>query len=178
MIVILGWPDSGKSAYAEELAEKVTGGAKMAYIATMIPFDDQAVDRIKRHRKLRENKNFETFEEAYSVFNVVESLKREGIETVLLECLSNLTGNVMHMDENKDKSDEKIIEEILNDILSLSYNVKNLIVVANRFDIKEEYDADTVRYISINEQVNKRLMKEADSYALVENGEWIIYDNN
>ena len=41
MILVIGTPDSGKSAYAEELAVKSSGGAYMAYIATMIPFGDE-----------------------------------------------------------------------------------------------------------------------------------------
>ena len=174
MILIIGTPDSGKSAFAEELAVCLSGGEKMAYVATMIPFDEDGENRIQRHRKLREGKNFITFEEPHHVSKVSESLEKEGIKTVLLECVSNLVGNVIHM---LDGEDDYLINEIVNDISVFSSCVENLIVVANYFEQDSKYDSETNRYIHINNLVNERLKHIADMYYVKEDGQWMRKDN-
>lgn len=178
MILVIGTPDSGKSAYAEELAVKSGSGKDMAYIATMIPFGVEGEKRIEKHRHLREGKSFITYEEPYKVSSLLNELNEKGIKTALLECVSNLTGNVIHMAENSDKGDDELINDIVADIVMLSDGVRNLYVVANYFEQKHEYDEDTARYIRINNAVNERLKLASESYALKQNGEWTLYDNN
>ena len=59
--LITGGSGSGKSAYAEE---RITGFGEREriYIATMYPFDEESRQRVKRHRAMREKKNFQTIE--------------------------------------------------------------------------------------------------------------------
>ena len=49
--LILGGTRSGKSSFAQELAEK--SGHKLLYIATAEAFDDEMTDRIHRHQQDR-----------------------------------------------------------------------------------------------------------------------------
>ena len=178
MILVIGTPDSGKSALAENIAVEKSQGKRMAYIATMIPYGDEGKNRIGRHKKLREGKNFITFEEPYSVSNILHETKNMNIETALLECVSNLVGNVSHTVENLEKDKKSLIEALFLDIKNASDEIKNLVVVANNFEINSEYDEDTVRYIEINNSVNERLKTIAEMYVVKEGNEWIYYDNN
>lgn len=178
MILIIGTPDSGKSLLAENIAVEKSLGEKMAYIATMIPFGDEGKNRIERHKKLREGKNFITFEKPYSVSGLADEINACHINTALLECVSNLVGNVIHKDENLDRDEDVLVNDIVADIAYLSEEVENLIVVANHFELKADYDTDTVRYVKINNLVNEKLKEVAETYIVKEGEEWIYYDNN
>ena len=94
LIVVTGGSGSGKSQYAEDqvvqLSREMSGDAKLYYIATMYPFDEESHKRIARHRDMRREKNFETVEQ-YTNLKELE-FPKESI--VLLECMSNLTANV------------------------------------------------------------------------------------
>lgn len=56
--LIIGYPDSGKSAMAERMVTEMSEPGERVYLATMIPFGQEGRDRIARHRKLREGKGF------------------------------------------------------------------------------------------------------------------------
>ena len=85
MILINGGSSSGKSAFAETLiveqakkeevmaeaaGKSMRGGARKTdlrhqpsfYLATMIAWDEECRERIRKHRKMREKKNFMTIE--------------------------------------------------------------------------------------------------------------------
>lgn len=59
--LITGGSGSGKSAYAESVITGF-GEHERIYIATMYPFDEESHERIRRHRKMRGEKNFQTLE--------------------------------------------------------------------------------------------------------------------
>lgn len=202
MILVIGTKDSGKSAFAEQLAISInsrTSDCKnIAYIATMQALDDEAVTRIEKHRNQRAGKGFITFEEAYCVSSLIDTLEAAAIDTVLLECVSNLVGNVMHSDESRcvgkqeniranasenvhekfNFEENDIVKRIVADIGSLDDKIKNLIVVTNYFDISDEYDDETKKYISINNAVSDRLKEVSKQYALKTKGGFELYDND
>ena len=114
MILINGGSSSGKSAFAETLiveqakkeevmaeaagkscaAAPENGSAPSAifYLATMIAWDEECRERIQKHRKMREKKNFMTIE------CPVDLSKAEvpAGSRCLLECVSNLAANEMY----------------------------------------------------------------------------------
>ena len=59
--LVIGGAASGKSEFAESLVLQM-GTLPRWYIATMQPFDDECRERIRRHRKMRAEKQFETIE--------------------------------------------------------------------------------------------------------------------
>ena len=146
---ITGGSGSGKSEFAENIAMKL--GGKMLYVATMKPYDDECLKRIERHRKMRDGKGFRTVECYTDLSEITESA-----DTILLECMSNLTANVMFSDNN-DNAFEKIIGGILN------LKSENIVIVTNEISSDGiEYDRDTKMYISLLGKINSMLSKRAD----------------
>ena len=123
----------------------------MLYVATMKPYDDECLKRIERHRKMRDGKGFRTVECYTDLSEITESA-----DTILLECMSNLTANVMFSDNN-DNAFEKIIGGILN------LKSENIVVVTNEISSDGiEYGGDTKIYISLLGRINSALSKHAD----------------
>ena len=91
LIFITGGARSGKSSYAEKLAERIEGD--ILYVATSIPFDDEMKDRVKKHRE-RRPQNWATLE-TYKNFDVKLPEKLEGKAGVLFDCVTNMVSNLM-----------------------------------------------------------------------------------
>lgn len=91
-VLISGGCKNGKSSYAERLAIKLSKDNKRYYVATMVPYDDEDFDRIKRHREERKNLGFETIE----INDNLDALKTiKNNETILLDSLTALIYNYM-----------------------------------------------------------------------------------
>ncbi len=134
-ILVTGGSGSGKSEFAENIAMKL--GGKMLYVATMKPYDD--------------GKGFRTVECYTDLSEITESA-----DTILLECMSNLTANVMFSDNN-DNAFDKIVGGILN------LKSENIVIVTNEISSDGiEYDGDTKMYISLLGRINSALSKRAD----------------
>lgn len=153
--LITGGSGSGKSAYAEQCILELEGKNRI-YIATMFPFDEESHARIRRHREMRKEKNFQTVECYTGLKEVVLSPDAD----VLLECMSNLTANEMYQESG---AGEHTVEEILSGIQNLRSQARNLIVVTNEvFSDGITYDPDTRRYLSYLGQINQKMAAQAD----------------
>lgn len=160
MILIVGTPDSGKSAMAENITCRISEPADRYYIATMIPFGDEGSERIAKHRSLRSGKGFVTIEQPFDVAEALESIPEPETATLLLECVSNLAANEMF--ERKCFDEEKIVSKIVEDVRSLQAKVKALVVVSNRFPIEPDFDEETKRYSALMDVLNQELEQMAD----------------
>ncbi len=160
MTLIIGTPDCGKSARAEELALQ-TGDEIRYYLATMKVMDEAGSRRVAKHRALREGKGFVTIERERDLAGLACELKDAERSTVLLECVSNLVGNMMH-DEPRWEA-ERFAEAVVSDIVQLAEKVRHLIVVTNTYeDDGSGYDDDTRLYVKLLNGVNDRLTEMAD----------------
>ena len=164
--LIIGEPDSGKSAAAEEMAMRCDT-PRVYYLATMLVLDEDGRRRREKHRKQREGRGFLTLEIPYRVDRAIEQMETPEECTVLLECLSNLVGNEMH--ENPERKDlwqdsdgEAFMKEILKDVLTLADSVRNLIIVTNEFREDPAHDAETRDYIRFLSMLNRALIPHAD----------------
>ncbi|MDY3249114.1 MAG: bifunctional adenosylcobinamide kinase/adenosylcobinamide-phosphate guanylyltransferase [Candidatus Choladocola sp.] len=155
MHLITGGSGSGKSAYAEEQVIN-SGPGKRVYIATMIPWGEEGRQRVERHRRLRQEKQFETIE----CYTALAKAKIPPESTVLLECMSNLVANEMFEPEG---AHEATVDAVMEGILHLRQQADKLLIVTNEiFSDGLEYDPDTMRYLSYLGAVNQRLAQEAD----------------
>lgn len=162
MTLVTGGSGSGKSEYAEMLA--MEGGFPRIYIATMIPWDEEGRTRIARHRAMRKGKGFETVECYAGLSDAARMLlERGGAESILLECVSNLTANEFYRPENAGRTKE-LADAVAGEVLALRSACRHLVAVTNNvFDDGEKYGEETERYLEILAQVNRRLAASADA---------------
>lgn len=147
--IVLGGAACGKSEYAEALA--VALPTPRYYVATMMPFDNEDMLRIEKHRAMRAEKGFYTMERYTDLAGLI--IPERG--TVLLECLGNLTANELFSDTG---AGPNTFESILQGIEKLEAQCDNLVVVSNDvFSDGSDYTEETLRYIETLAQINRFL---------------------
>ena len=167
-MVVTGGSGSGKSAYAENEITKLGEGRRF-YIATMMSFDEESRKRIDRHRRMRQDKCFET-RECYT------GLKDERFpddSIVLLECMSNLVANELF---SKAGAADKTVAAVLEGIDHLRKQVSHLVVVTNEiFSDGYHYDEATRKYQRYLGEINQAMGAAADRVVEVVYGIPIIH---
>ena len=101
-VFITGGSGAGKSAFAESTAQKL--GGRLVYVATMPVVSEEDKKKVERHHQLRAGKGFTTLERP----GRLDNLPDDG-ETLLIECISTYTANLMFNPENapSDAADAK-----------------------------------------------------------------------
>lgn len=128
--LILGGARSGKSSYAQALAEAAS--RSQTYIATGQALDDEMAMRIARHVEDR-GPSWATIEEP---LNVAEAIRRasDGQNAVLVDCLTLWLSNLMHSDlDVRRETDElvSVLETVPGPIFLVSNEVGMGIVPEN-----------------------------------------------
>lgn len=175
MLLVIGGSASGKSEYAEQramaLAEQTD--RPLLYLAAMMPFGQEAGERIERHRRMRAGKGFETIERYTDILGlccgVSEDEKyfqeRAAGATVLIECMSNLTANEMFGEGAAGADAERMIMEGISEMKALTANL--VVVTIDVFGDGKVYDDDTEKYKQCLGHLNNRLAALADEVAEV-----------
>lgn len=134
LLLITGGARSGKSAFAESLAN--ADGGKVIYLATMeeIAEDREATERIKRHRERRPA----TWTTIEVPFNVDETVGQISDQTAvcLVDCLSLYVSNMLLSFDEKSTSMQDLEEAIFGAATRLLRAIKakpetHFIVVTN-----------------------------------------------
>lgn len=164
VVLITGGSGSGKSAYAEEYITKLPEVCRKYYIATMLPKDKDALEKIRKHQKMREGKTFITIEQPTDILEARKAVEKEDMTegVALLECMSNLVANEMFCD-GKVRSSKAVEEKILCGIETLRDSLKHLIIVTNNvFEDGCVYEETTMNYLAALGSINKKLAQMAD----------------
>jgi adenosylcobinamide kinase/adenosylcobinamide-phosphate guanylyltransferase len=106
IILVTGGGRSGKSTFAQGLAEAMAGSR--AYIATCPVIDDEMAERVRKHREARKAGRWITIEEPLAL---ADALRREGGHDVcLVDCLTLWVNNVVYEaeKEGRDVTEEDI----------------------------------------------------------------------
>lgn len=167
MVAVTGASASGKSAFAEQcLVDR--GEYRRIYVATMIAWDEECKERIKKHRNMRQKKQFETLE---CPFDLERADIPEG-SAVLLECLSNLTANELYRDNgHSDIHVEDVRKKILNGIIRTKDRAGELVIVTNEvFGEAPLFGEETEKYRRLLGELNRDIFELADQVYLVEAG--------
>jgi adenosylcobinamide kinase / adenosylcobinamide-phosphate guanylyltransferase len=96
MTLVLGGARSGKSSFAQRLAEKATG--ELIYIATAQAFDGEMAARIARHQAER-GPRWQTVECPVNLGGTI-AVHQEANKTILVDCLTLWLNNLMLGDHN------------------------------------------------------------------------------
>ena len=121
-------------------------------------YDDESAARVAKHRQMRAGKGFETVE---CPFGLPEGQDLCRFDTTLLECLSNLTANIMFSWE---KSPAQTVPLVVERVRKICRSARNTVIVTNEvFSDDGDYDALTQGYIAVLGQINRAVALEADT---------------
>lgn len=125
IILVTGGSRSGKSQYASQLAESLSGSR--AFVATCPVIDQEMRARVDRHIQERAQANWYTIEE---LTELTEALRRaQAFSIVVLDCLTLWVNNLMYYSE---KSASQISEEDITrkclELLKVSNEHKGTII--------------------------------------------------
>ena len=115
--LILGGARSGKSSYAQSLAEET--GKFVTFLATAQPLDDEMSARIQKHRAERPA-SWETLEIPLDIATHVRQIKSD---IVILDCITLLVSNLLMQFVQQDLVDEALflasLQKEMNELLSM-----------------------------------------------------------
>ncbi len=162
LVLILGGARSGKSAYALKMAQEAHG--KVLFVATAEGEDEEMVERIEHHREERPSA-WHTLEAPLHVGEAIR-VSWNGEETILLDCLTLLAGNVLgRIPEPYDsKIAQAMMDEELDNILDVYRHLDAIwLVVSNEvgLGIVPAYPLGRI-YRDVLGRANQRLAAEAD----------------
>lgn len=130
-VLVLGGTRSGKSEFAEKIADKL--GKRVIYVATATPGDKEMDERIFLHRKRRPD-TWETVEETIEVLDLLR--RGEPGDVFLLDCLSLWITNLLldgeQVEQTKASAEKELF--IMDNVRKLADTVKkgvHLVVVSS-----------------------------------------------
>lgn len=131
IVMITGGARSGKSSYAQSLAESLPG--TRAFIATCPPADQtgdrEMASRILRHQQDREKNTWETIEEQIDLANTIK--KCSSYNTLLIDCLTLWVNNVLFLASTETKNEEVITQKGREILLACKEHQGTVIFVTN-----------------------------------------------
>ena len=174
IILCSGGARSGKSEFAEQLALSLKG--RKAYVATGQAFDDEMIDRIKKHQ-LRRGKEWITFEIPLYLHKNWEQIKNVS-DVILIDCLTMFTSNHVfaHGDINTQEDSNRIESIILEELRLLlqeinNSNDKTVIFVTNEIGLGIVPENKLARYFrDITGRVNREVASAANKMYLTISG--------
>ena len=174
IILCSGGARSGKSEFAERLALD-TKGLK-AYVATGQAFDEEMVDRIKKHQE-RRGKIWNNFEVPLHLADEWENISQSA-DVILIDCLTMFTTNHMMAygsirgQEDANRLEQTILSELDTLLDSIqSCEGKTVIFVTNEIGLGIVPDNKLARYFrDIAGRVNRAVASVADKLYLTISG--------
>ena len=116
MELILGGARSGKSSYAQKLAEE--SGKSVTFLATAQALDEEMSARIRKHQSERPQQ-WQTFE---IPFDIASHSKEINSEVVILDCITLLVSNLIMQFVEDDLVEEgpfmKAVQKEMEELLS------------------------------------------------------------
>lgn len=148
MIFVTGGVRSGKSAFAEQYAEKFGSSKNYVYIATGEAFDEEMQKRIARHRQDRESSTLQwkTIEMQHCFPNSAQTFSNNHV--VLFECVTTWLSNVLYYTEQAEDREHAInshIESFKQQLLHWKARGVKVIIVSN-----EVLDEPASTYAEVN----------------------------
>jgi len=170
IIFITGGVRSGKSNYAEALAERLSehhNQRNLHYIACGVASDPEMHMRIQKHQQKRAEAlvEWETWEQPHSLRKIADEFSNKDI--LVLDCLTTLVNNYMFLLQMTDENE--IISCVLQDIDHLSVMCGQFIIVSNEvFQGMPHSDSLTLKYQRMLGMIHQHIVEKADHAYLIE----------
>ncbi len=168
IVLVTGGCRSGKSRYAQALAESLPG--ERVYIATCPVQDDEMALRVAAHRKDRAHKGWETIEQPTEL---AEALAVASGEVILVDCLTLWVSNLMYQaDQNGTDFGELQIEACGKELIETCRSLTaTTIFVTNEVGMGIVPDnAVARRYRDLVGRLNQTIASAADDVTLIASG--------
>ncbi len=129
IILITGGGRSGKSTYAQKLAETLP--EPRAFLATCPPIDEEMRERIRKHQDARCQKRWHTIEESLDAAKVIDN--NHEFPTILVDCLTLWVNNLLYQAEQNGRgiSETDIAEECNSLVTACKAHPGTVIFVTN-----------------------------------------------
>lgn len=169
IILITGGSRSGKSIYAQQIAESMA--EDRTYIATCPVVDEEMEERIRKHREARRAGNWQTIEETTDLAAALTRAKESAV--ILIDCLTLWVNNLMYQAElqKKDIREEDIVERC-RDILDACGAISGTVIfVTNEIGMGIVPDnAMSRRYRDLAGRCNQIMAGRADAVVFMVSG--------
>ncbi len=169
MIYVSGGCRSGKSSFAQNLAESGTGSK--AYVATCPRIDSEMDERILKHQQDREGAGWTTVEEPCDLAQAVRTVC--DFDIVLIDCLTLWVNNLLYRAEQQGTElTEELISEECDRVIAECYKHRGqIILVTNEvgMGLVPEH-ALTRRYRDLIGRCNQKFAGAADEAFFVVSG--------
>lgn len=160
--LILGGARSGKSSYAQDLAEET--GKSVTFLATAQALDEEMSARIQKHRNERPA-DWNTLEAPFGLASHIEQIKSE---VVILDCVTLLVSNLLMQFVKDDLVAEapftQAVQKEVNELFSaIQESKQHWIIVSNEvgLGLVPPYQMGRV-YRDVIGWANQRLAREAE----------------
>lgn len=164
LLLVLGGARSGKSAYAQRLAQEL-GGSRVLFVATAQAWDEEMAQRITRHQQERPAA-WRTLEAPHQVGQAI-ALELHDATVVLVDCLTLLVSNTMlRLSESPDPAAAAaaVQTELTALLQTCQANGATYIVVSNEVGLGLVPDNLLGRlYRDLLGQANQRLAQQAEA---------------
>lgn len=132
LTVVLGGARSGKSRYAEHLADEAAGNTSVYYLATAEAGDEEMHARIAEHRRRRPD-TWHTIEAPRHLADAISARDVPAGSVVLLDCVTLLVSNIVTVEPapEPDEAERAVFDE-LSALLEIAHQHQlTLIMVSN-----------------------------------------------
>ena len=174
IILCSGGARSGKSEFAERLALATAG--RKAYVATGQAFDEEMIDRIKKHQE-RRGEIWNNFEVPLHLAKEWQNISQTA-DVILIDCLTMFTTNHMmaHGSIQGQQDANQLEASVLTELETLLASIKScedktVIFVTNEIGLGIVPDNKLARYFrDIAGRVNRTVAAAADKLYLTISG--------
>jgi adenosylcobinamide kinase/adenosylcobinamide-phosphate guanylyltransferase len=163
MIFITGGCRSGKSRFALDYANQHF--SKKLYLATCEALDEEMVQRIEHHKKMR-GPEWQTVEEPLEIINKIRQYGNE-VEVILLDCITLWLSNLLM----RRMDDVEIMDEVSRFIDTIKQTPVSLIIVSNEVGMGiVPADPLSRRFRDLSGLANQKIVEVAETVIFMVSG--------
>ncbi len=163
VIFITGGCRSGKSRFALDYANRFF--SKKIYLATCEPLDEEMVNRIEDHKRMR-GSEWETVEEPIQIVDKIRQYGQEA-EVILLDCITLWISNLLiQWDDEK-----KIMDEVERLLETVKRGSPSFLFVSNEVGMGiVPADPLSRRFRDLSGMANQKIAEVADKVVFMVSG--------